>query len=219
MISAVFFDVDDTLVDYDSSARAAFRETFGAGASYDLWLAVSEPHFRRYGLGVVGFEEMRIQRTADFLDRAGLAGDPAALEVRRFTLLGRSWRLFDDVAVTLDALRARGIRLGLITNNEPVHQRAKLAQVGLDTGFDAVVISGEVGFAKPAGEIFAHACNLAGVDPVASVHVGDRLDLDARGALAAGMRGVWLDRRGEHDGSALDVTVIRGLDELDPLLN
>jgi putative hydrolase of the HAD superfamily len=50
------------------------------------------------------------------------------------------------------------------------------------------------------------------------MHVGDLLDVDARGAANAGLRGVWLDRAGLHDGSVTDVAVIAGLDEVATLL-
>jgi putative hydrolase of the HAD superfamily len=50
--------------------------------------------------------------------------------------------------------------------------------------------------AKPEAEIFRLACERLGVQPAEAAHVGDRLDLDAEGATAAGLRGVWLDRLG-----------------------
>ena len=221
VIEAVFFDVDDTLVDYDRAARAGFHEVFGADADFALWLVASDPHFARYGRGEVGFQQMREERTADFLASAGRVVDRATsdeIEARRFALVGRSYELFDDVLPCLQALRDRRVRLGLITNNEPVHQRGKLAQVGLSDGFDVVVISGEVGLAKPDPAIFEYACSAVGVAPHQALHVGDRLDLDALAAAAAGLTGVWLDRRGVHDGSPLDVPVISGLGDVGPLL-
>lgn len=84
----------------------------------------------------------------------------------------------------------------MITNNDGPHQRRKPAMVGLHDAFDAVAISGEIGAGKPDPAIFAHACAALRVAPAAAVHVGDRLDADALGALAAGLRGVLLDRLG-----------------------
>ena len=222
MIDAVFFDVDDTLIDYDTAARAALRDVFGDDADFGVWLEVCEPHFARYGRGEVDFQQMREDRTADFLDVIGRpVGRSAAaeLERRRFQLLGRSYQLFDDALPCLRALRERGLRLGLITNNEPVHQRGKLALVGLASGFDAVVISGEVGVAKPDAAIFAHACQAIGVPAERALHVGDRIDLDALAAAEAGLTGVWLDRRGAHDGTLLGVPVIADLGEIPSLVD
>jgi putative hydrolase of the HAD superfamily len=222
VIRAVFFDVDDTLIDYDAAARAAFHEVFGEDVSFEQWLVHCDPHFERYGRGEVDFETMRVERTADFLRVLGRpvpADGAAAVEAHRFALVGRRYTIFDDVPACLDELRSRGLRLGLITNNEPVHQRGKLARVGLDSGFDAVVISGEVGVAKPDAAIFSLACSRLGVAAAEAAHIGDRLDIDALGAHGAGLRGVWLDRRGAHDGSELPVSVLPGLAGLPALLD
>jgi len=199
VIEAVFFDVDDTLVDYASTSRKALDEAMGAGDAYALWEEISGPYFERHARGEVEFEPMRIERTAAFLralGRAADAGRAAAFEQARFTALNRSFVLFDDVLACLDALRKQSLRLGVITNNDGPHQRRKLAKVGLHDAFDAVAISGEVGTGKPDPAIFAHACAALGVAPDAALHVGDRLDADALGALGAGLRGVWLDRLG-----------------------
>ena len=59
-----------------------------------------------------------------------------------------------------------------------------------------VVISGEIGVAKPHQAIFRRACRALGVHPAQAMHVGERLDIDAMGARDAGLHGVWLDRSG-----------------------
>ena len=73
--------------------------------------------------------------------------------------------------------------------------------------------------AKPDPDAFTAACARLAVAPQAAVYVGDRLDVDARAATAAGLRGVWLDRTG--DGAAVTpygVVRISTLDELLPLV-
>jgi putative hydrolase of the HAD superfamily len=156
---------------------------------------------------------------ADYLALVGRGGDDAAaLEQLRFDSLDAHLTLFDDALPCLASLRERGLLLGLITNNEALHQRRKISSVGLDGLFDAVVISGEVGVAKPDEAIFAHACRAVGVEPSQALHVGDNLRADALGAYGAGLRGVWLDRDGRHDGRELQVPVITALAELTELL-
>lgn len=215
-VDAVFFDVDDTLVDYAPAARAAFAAALGEDASYEQWLALD--HFQRWLAGeFTDFDAFRTARMADFLTAIGRDADRARaveLERERFARLPDRYALFDDVEPCLAALRGRGLRLGLITNNGGEHQRDKLARVGLAERFDAVFISDEQGVAKPDPAIFRRACADLGVEPAAAVHVGDNLVADAQGATAAGLRGVWLDRRAEHDGRPLGVPVIRGLAEL-----
>jgi len=219
-IRAVFFDVDDTLVDYATTARLALDDAMGAAGEYELWQEISEPYFRRYDRGEIEFAAMRIERTAHFLRELGREDDSrraADLETARFAALNRSFVLFDDVLPCLAALRERSLRLGVITNNDGPHQRRKLAAVGLADSFDAVAISGEVGAAKPDPVIFTYACAALGVAPNEAVHIGDRLNADALGATAAGLRGVWLDRRSAA-GDERRVPVVSSLAELDALL-
>jgi putative hydrolase of the HAD superfamily len=83
--------------------------------------------------------------------------------------------------------------------------------------FQVVMTSGETGVAKPDAEIFARACERLGVAHEQTAHVGDRLDLDAEGAAAAGLRGVWLDRIGTG-ASPAHVMRISTLHELPALL-
>ena len=106
-----------------------------------------------------------------------------------------------------------GAALGIVTNGEGEPQRAKLAAIGVADHFPVVIASAEAGVAKPDPAIFALACERLGVAPHEAAHVGDRLDLDAHGAAAAGLRGVWLDRRRTGDAAA-GVTTIATLHEL-----
>ena len=126
------------------------------------------------------------------------------------------WSAFDDVLPALGALAAArpGLPLGIVTNGEGEPQRAKLAAIGLADRFSVVVASAEVGIAKPDAAIFALACDQLGVAPHETAHVGDRLDLDAQGAAAAGLRGVSLDRAGAGASPVAGVATIAALHEL-----
>lgn len=221
-IGGVCLDVDDTLVDYRASVRAGLRELLGADDAWPDWCAVTERFYPRFTSGEIDFDTMRWQRTKEFFAIRGEAlddGEVMAREERRMAAVQRAWQLFDDALPCLRALRARGLRLAAVTNAAGGHQRGKLRALGLERAFDAVVISGEVGVAKPHAGIFHTACAALGVRAGQAVHVGDRLDLDAEGARAAGLHGVWLDRSrcGAMSWHGA-VTVICGLSELPGLV-
>ncbi|HEY2725138.1 MAG TPA: HAD family hydrolase [Pseudonocardiaceae bacterium] len=221
-IAAVCFDVDATLVDCESSIRAGLRELLGTDDAWTDWCALTDRHYLRYLAGEVDFDTMRWQRTKEFFaSRGELLGDGEVFrrEERRAAAMRRAWRLFDDALPCLDALRSLGLRLAAITNAAGEYQRAKLGALGLESVFDAVMISGELGVAKPNRAIFRTACAALGVRPAQAVHVGDRLDMDAEGARDAGLHGVWLDRsrRGVLPQSA-GISVIGQLMELPALL-
>jgi putative hydrolase of the HAD superfamily len=223
VIAAVCFDVDATLVDYEASTRAGLRELLGTDEAWADWCSLTDRHYLRYLAGEVDFDTMRWQRTKEFLAARGeLLGDGEVFqrEERRAAAMRRAWQLYDDALPCLRALRAAGLRLGAITNAAGAYQRAKLEVLGLESEFDAVLISGELGVAKPHRAIFRTACATLGVHPAQAVHVGDRLDMDAEGAHNAGMHGVWLNRsrRGALPRSA-GISVICQLSELPALVS
>ncbi|MFY9809608.1 MAG: HAD family hydrolase [Pseudonocardiaceae bacterium] len=221
-VIAVCFDVDATLVDYEASTRAGLRELLGTDEAWVEWCELTEQHYARYLAGQVDFDMMRRHRTRDFFAGRGellCDGEVLRREERRAAAVRRAWRLFDDALPCLRALRALGLRLAAVTNAAGEHQRAKLGALGLESAFDAVVISGELGVAKPHRAIFRKACCALGVLPAQAAHVGDRLDTDAEGARDAGLHGVWLDRSGCGSLPRADgISVIGRLAELPALL-
>ena len=121
---------------------------------------------------------------------------------------------FADAAAALDALRGE-YALALVTNGASCLQREKLAASGLAGRFDAIVVSGDLGAGKPDPAIFAHALAALGADPGAAVMVGDNLVNDVDGALAAGLRAVWLNRDGrQRPAERPEVVEIDDLDAL-----
>jgi putative hydrolase of the HAD superfamily len=107
------------------------------------------------------------------------------------------YRLFDDVRPALEALAARGITLGVVSNFEPWLEDV-LALEGVDHLFAAVAISGKLGVAKPDPEIFRVALAEAGADPAATLHVGDQPVNDVAAARAVGITPVLIDRFARH---------------------
>ena len=105
-----------------------------------------------------------------------------------------AWRVFPDVLPALDALAARGLKLGVISNWDE-RLRPLLKQLKLAGYFETIVVSREVRAAKPARAIFQHALRRLGLPPEAVLHVGDSLSMDVRGARAAGLSALLLKRR------------------------
>lgn len=222
-LEAVFFDVDETLLDTPTTARAALQALFDDeldATALATWDAITEAQYARFNTGELDFPAMLTARMAQFLALRGAPHDETsarAFEQRRNEIFVENIAVFDDALPALQAARDRGLLLGVITNSEPNHQLRKLAAAGLADAFDAVIVSGAVGVAKPDPAIFTHACAVLGVAPAAALHVGDRLDTDALGARGAGLLGVWLDRLGVADGERR-VPVVPSLADLDALV-
>jgi putative hydrolase of the HAD superfamily len=102
------------------------------------------------------------------------------------------WALFPEVAEVLEGLRARGYRLGVISNFDR-RLEAILAGLGLRHFFECVILSSQAGAEKPDPQIFRCALEALQVAPAEAVHAGDDRERDG-GAEALGMRVFHLDR-------------------------
>jgi len=103
-------------------------------------------------------------------------------------------RLFDDAIETLEAVRAAGFAVGLITNGDAPLQRDKIERFDLARHMDVIVIEGEFGAGKPARAVFEHALAAVRAEPAQAWHVGDNLYADIAGAQQVGIHAVWLHR-------------------------
>ncbi|QUH06385.1 HAD family hydrolase [Saccharopolyspora erythraea] len=214
-------DIDDTLLDNESSSRQGLHALVGNDGAWPVWRRTTEEHYARFVAGEIGFDSMCTERTRAFFAAFGEElsnAEAARRESVRMAAMQRAWALFDDAAPCLEWLRAAGLKLAVITNAPSAYQRKKIASVGLADTFDALLISGEVGIAKPEAGIFQAACAALDMRPEEVVHVGDRLDTDAQGASAAGMHGVWLNRGPQRVDPPAGVRVINSLSELPELL-
>lgn len=151
------------------------------------------------------------------LDKIGLGQvDNLAERIyQKYWGLKRDLRLFSDVEPTLTNLRRDGYKLGLITNvtNDPAED---IERILLKEHFDVVIASCVVGFEKPAPEIFQLALDALGVPAGEAVHVGDQYLADVKGAEAAGIEAILLDRYNLQEGR--HPLRIRSLAELESLV-
>jgi len=166
---------------------------------WPTWQRMTDEHVAKVIAGEMDVDTMRCARTKAFFADIGARIDDdlaSALEHRRLEEMNGAWALFDDVIPCLDWLRAAGLKLAAVTNASGDHQRAKLADLGIAGFFDTIVIAGELHCAKPDPLIFHIACGRLDVPPWETIHVGDRLETDALGALHAGLHAAWLARCG-----------------------
>ena len=105
------------------------------------------------------------------------------------------FRAYPEVPDVLARLREGGARLGVVSNWD-VSLHDVLERTGLRPLVDAVVISAELGVAKPDPAIFRAALDRLGAAPDGAVHVGDSVEHDVAGARAAGLEAVLVARNG-----------------------
>jgi putative hydrolase of the HAD superfamily len=227
VIRAVLFDWGDTLMEFafdEELVKASHRAGLRAIGREDLDITehfrerfeplfavpgtieeIEYPGFVRDILGDFGVE-ISDEELNRFLDAEHKAWAPAR-------------RLGGTTHALLDALRARGIRLGLVSNAfDPgwlLHQ--DLDEMGIGERIDFAVFSSEVGKRKPHPDIFRRALEALEVGPERAVFVGDRLFEDVRGAGEVGMttvQALWF-RADEHpDGREPDFQAFTQMDVL-----
>ncbi|MGH3427111.1 MAG: HAD family hydrolase [Terriglobales bacterium] len=126
--------------------------------------------------------------------------------------------VFADVADALAGLDGSH-PLAVVTNGAGCLQREKLAASGLGDFFRAVVVSADLGVAKPDPSVFRHALDRLGVDGADATMIGDSIAKDVDGALAAGLGAVWVNRSGSPTPAGrADVVEISALTDLQEAL-
>jgi putative hydrolase of the HAD superfamily len=138
--------------------------------------------------------------------------DAALAELHAYHQESNLWELVpDDVLPALAALRARGLKLTVVSNANG-KLRAVFDRLALAGCVDCLLDSHEEGFEKPDPRFFEVALARSGAEREKTIHVGDIYQVDVVGARAAGLRGVLLDAAGLYPEA--DCPRVRSLGEL-----
>jgi putative hydrolase of the HAD superfamily len=124
----------------------------------------------------------------------------------------RCWRIYDDVLPALEQLKARGLRLAVISNWDD-RLVSLLEGLGLANHFEAIFVSALVGAHKPSPKIFHHAAALLGVAPTEILHIGDSQSEDIIGARAAGFQARRIRRSGAVEAHDIRALTSHGLEQ------
>lgn len=211
-LRGILFDLDDTLADSSGTEELLWEHVADVIAEHvpsvdrvefrRRYMDVLEGHYAPLAAGAIDFVTFRRNRLADALSPWGEVSD-ALLE--RYTAekarIADEMRPFPEAIATVRGLRARGLRVGVLTNGPSEFQRRKLEVSGLGPELDAIAISGELGVAKPDPQAFAKALELLGTRAEETAMVGDSLENDVLGGLGAGLAAVvWMP--GARSGDA-----------------
>ena len=208
---AVVFDLDGTLHNRQLSVEINVREQHRRLLA--LHQVSEETYCRRFlELDRRGYEpkESVYRQLAEELALAipweDLTEDYLA-EYQRFAMP------MDGMRETLHALRAEGHPMALVTNGSSRMQRGKILALEIESSFDVVLISGEIGMKKPDPAIYRLCLDRLGSQPRNAVFVGDHPTLDVAGPQAIGMKGIWFEDMYWRECPHADASV-RHLNEL-----
>lgn len=202
---AVLFDLDDTIFDHSLTSRAALgrvradwpllrhRSLDALWAEYARLLDVVRVYRPSGRWDAEGARRRRFERLARFCGgrvTPAVAGEISRMYRTHYQALRRP---VPGARRLLERLHGQ-TRIAVVTNNEVAEQEEKLAYLGVDQWVDALVVSEEVGVAKPDRRIFEAALDRVAVAPEETVMVGDSWTNDVLGARAVGIGAVWFNR-------------------------
>lgn len=223
-VTAVSFDVDDTLWDFDGVMRGALEAALGelsrldpeAARNLDVerMIAIRNETQDRLRGRVNDLNAVREESMRQALREAGRPDDELGSHITQayFRHRDASRALFPDVRPALERL-ASSYRLGLLSNG---NTGAAALGIGDLVSFE-VFSQDHGGIEKPAPRIFEIAAEQAGCPAREIAHVGDSLENDVVGASNAGFQPVWLNRNGVSSSGRVGIE-IASLEELVALL-
>ncbi len=193
----VLFDLDHTLFDFEGSKKIAFREVLEEEGvenpwSYlDVFKQIERPLWAGLERGELTLDSLNDRRFEELVKVAGLDADPTAMGTSYLSWLGKSGGLFPGARELLDGL-VDHCTLALVSNGYGEVQHARMSNFDLAHYFDAIIVSSEVGVAKPHPDFFDHAFSALGnPDPQTALMVGDSLTSDITGANNYGLSCCW----------------------------
>ncbi|MEO2280224.1 pyrimidine 5'-nucleotidase [Pseudoalteromonas pernae] len=192
----ILFDADETLFHFD--AFAGLQLLFSklniefTKEDYQEFDRVNKPLWVQYQNNEITAKQLQERRFSSWAERVDIA--PSQLNLFFMEAMASICEPLPGAIELLNALRGKA-RLGIITNGFTELQSARLEKTGLRGTFDWLVISEQVGYAKPHMAVFEHAFELMGNPPKHEIlMVGDTLESDIQGGINAGIDTCWLNR-------------------------
>ena len=216
----IFFDLDNTLWDFDKSSILAFDKiyeifnliNYGIPNAKDFHKTYFDHNNRlweQYRQGKIDKEFLKTERFRLPLNDYGIVNEKLAIDLgESYTeYAARLVALVPNTMETLTYLKEKNYKIHLITNGFLEVQSIKMKASGLDMMIDSSFVSEVVGFKKPDHRIFHHAINEVGGSIENSVMIGDDLSVDIIPAKEIGMTHIYFNRKKISHNEKLDYEI------------
>lgn len=206
----LFFDLDNTLWDFERNARQAMQLTVNdlglAGQTgdpdtfYDHYEAINKRLWGAYRKREMAKSVLIRQRFEETLrDYRISTVDPVDMNEVYLDHMGRQNRLIDGAHEVLATLHRRGFHLHILTNGFTRVQNQKLHHADICHYFERVFTSEEIGFSKPDVRAFQHAIRSSNAKKSQSVMIGDDWEIDILGAKCFGIDQIYFQKNSISD--------------------
>ncbi len=202
----IFFDLDHTLWDFDTNAKASLIDIFGEfrlsekvtpdfDAFYQKYLHHNKILWERYQNGFITAEELKWRRMWRTMMEFKVGDEVLAknISARFLEILPVKDGMFPHAYEILEYLKNKNYQIHLITNGFEKTQWSKIRNSKIDHFFTHVITSEASNSMKPEKEIFDFAMNQSGALLHESIMIGDNLDADIQGAMNAGMDNIFVN--------------------------
>lgn len=222
--NTLFLDADGTLFDYDKAEeyalQKALQETGWRGnAPLYLYRRINTKIWEDFEQGKISPKELKVERFRRFFSELGFEFAPDKFSDLYLDHLSQASFLLPGAREVIEEIHGK-YSLILLTNGLSNVQRKRLALSGLERFFSSVIISEEVGVAKPHPRIFSLAVEAANNQPKEKIlMVGDSLSSDIRGGVNFGIDTCWIKTDGQLPEDFGPTYVIDGIGQILDILN
>ena len=206
--TTLFIDLDDTIYDFSAASRESFHETYDQlhyeryFNSFEHYLSLYEPYnlelWHLYGEGKITKEELNKRRYSHPLEMVGIRNQELADTFCR-EALGRiptKGNLVTGAIELLEYLRPK-YAMYILSNGFKELQSRKMRTAGIDSYFDGLILSEDIGVNKPGRALYEHAMQISCAQLDASLMIGDMFDTDIIGAANIGMDSLYFNPKGK----------------------
>lgn len=222
----IIFDADDTLFDFLKSEKEAFKNTMlEFNMDYDeihhlkIYNEINTAIWKEFESGLITQKKLKVERFKRLSDKLNVKFDEFEFAKSYMKHLANASFLYDDSIEIIENLH-KSYRLTLVTNGLTDVQDKRIRKSIIAKHFEDVVISEEVGVAKPNSKIFELALsNINYSDKSKVLMVGDSLTSDIQGGVNFGIDTCWYNPNKVENKTKLKPTYeISNLMELKDIL-
>ncbi len=202
MFDTVFFDLDNTILDFNKAERIALTRTLeelGMVSTAEICTRYSVINMEQWRLlekGVITRSEVKLRRFRRLFEELGVDVAPEEAAAKYESFLGIGHYFIEGAQELLKELFGT-YRMYLVTNGTASVQKRRIASAGLSGYFEDIFISEEIGFHKPDVRYFESCFSkIPSFSRGKAVIVGDSLTSDIQGGINAGIRTIWFHPQG-----------------------
>jgi HAD superfamily hydrolase (TIGR01549 family) len=207
----ILFDLDDTLIHFKDYWKPSLIETFRTHKSSkeldpDQLFEILWKHNGRYEVMYhnkdITLQQFRNYRFIDTLADVGRSIDETTAEGFNslHKTISKSFMKSDQILIDLLAELQSSFSLGIVTNGTSSWQHDKIEAMGIRSFFtpESIIISEEIGFEKPAPEIYHKALSVFHIPAEETLFIGDSWLNDVEGPGNVGIGSIWFNKKKEE---------------------